>query len=237
MHHTKICPVSFAAIALTSAQFASAGLTTTTFDDRSVWETAAGGTPVVETFESEAIGFLPQPTTLDSGLGVSVLAGIVSTSIRDGDEDLGIENTTPNGRNLLWFDEDENGTDRYTAQFTLADDIRAFGFDLSGFQPDIGVGGTTISLLDNGSVVDQFFLPVEPNTFAGFFQGFIGLTSSEDFDEVHVQISDISLDGFPGTTSDTVGFDDVAWVVPSPGTAGVFAIAGGYAMRRRRRAS
>lgn len=129
---------------------------------------------------------------------------------------------------MLWFDEGKD-TGTYTAQFALGQNTNAFGFNISGWQPDAGAMGTTITLLNDGSIADEFFMPASAVTF---YNGFIGVVSSLEFDEVRVLIPQIELG--PDTSADTIGVDDVSWVVPAPGTGAMVALGALLGTRRRR---
>ena len=213
-------------LALLASQSATAA--TTTFETRGLWEAAAGGTPVVETFESEGLGSIALPSTLDSGLGIGLASGAVTSSVTL-DDGFGFSNTTPDGRHSLRFGHGAE-TGSYSARFDLPVASGAFGFNISGWSPTLSAGGptggTNITLLNGGQIVDDFFLlrdVVESDV------SFIGVTNTSQFDEVRVLIT-----VFPNFNADDVAFDDVAWSVPTPGAASLLALGGLAAMRRRR---
>lgn len=54
------------ALALVPVSIASGGVTSV-YEDRALWEGATDGPIMIEDFESESLGFLPQPATLESG--------------------------------------------------------------------------------------------------------------------------------------------------------------------------
>lgn len=233
MHsHTRLAGTTIG-LSLLFASPALAGLmTTSTFDDRSLWEMAAGGTPVVETFESETLGVLALPVTLDSGLGVDLSSGNVASSIGLDTPAQGFVNTTVGGRHSLQFGEDPD-TGSYSVGFSLDASVEAFGFNISGWAPTVAAGGptggTNITLLNGGQVVDDFFLLRD--VFATDVT-FIGVASDVPFDEIRLSIA--QLFPLPSGESDYVAFDDAAWVVPAPGGASLLALGGLIAVRRRR---
>jgi len=124
-------------------------------------------------------------------------------------------------------------TGSYTVGFSFDSAVEAFGFNISGWQPTTSAGGptggTNIRLLNGGQIVDEFF---RLRDVIIFDISFIGLASEAPFDEVRVSIA--QLLPLPAGTADFVAFDDVAWVVPTPGGASLIALGGLVAVRRRR---
>lgn len=217
----------------------SAAGQTDMFLDRGAWETAAASPMVMETFESEALGFVTPPTSFDSGLSADVSGSPVRMLIEAGDPDgIGLLNTTDGGRNYLRYsisDPDDFDTGTYTARFTVPQATTALGFNISDWEPliaaggDLGQGGTTITLLNGLQVVDEFFYQSDNNGELLF----IGLLNASGFDQVRMSIAT-----FPPllgqTQSDDVAFDDVTWAVPAPASAMMLGLGGLAAARRRR---
>lgn len=216
----------FTMLAIAGAAFASIATGgTTTFDNRALWA-AAAGTTTTEDFESEALGALPLPTMLDSGLGVRLTSGNVSSLIEAGDPfSRGYFNTTDGGRKYLVFGANTDHGN-YSATFSTTGST-AIGFNISGWQPGNDPGtGFSITLLNNGQVVDDFFQASSANY--GDIT-FFGLVSGAVFNEfrMHIGVLDKGV-------SDFVAFDDVAWNIPAPGASAPLAL-GALALARRRR--
>jgi hypothetical protein len=205
------------------------------YDNRADFNADAGAL-TLEDFESEDLGGLMLPAGFDSGLNAGLASGVVTASIEAGDPDLyGFTNTTDGGRKYLRYGQDiqvpgapdmpETGS--YSAAFTLAGSNRAFGFDLSGFQPESAANGFNVTTLNNGQVMADFFVPTEDLFGQVKFFGFI---FDDAFNEIRINIPVLF-----GQTADYVAFDDVAWgAVPSPSAITMLAIAGTAATRRRR---
>ena len=64
-------------------------------------------------------------------------------------------------------------TGSYSAAFSFAGLNRAFGFDLSGFQPESAANGFNITTLNNGQVMADFFVASEDLFGQVSFFGFI----------------------------------------------------------------
>lgn len=223
-----LCVAAAAAAVLCAPAFANP----TGFDDRGVWQAAAGGGVVIETFENEPLGALGNPTTLISGLGVGRFNGSAGISIEAGDPDsFGLENTTFNGRKYLRYGE-SGDTGSYTAQFLLPEDVTAWGADVSGWQPfdaggGAGQGGANITLLLEGQIVHDFFYQSD----ADLAVTFVGFVSDQAFDEVRFGVMVLPSDGI----ADYAAFDQVSWAaVPAPGSVALVGGAGVLALRRRR---
>jgi hypothetical protein len=205
------------------------------YDDRALFNTDAGALNL-EDFESEDLGGLMLPAGFDSGLNAGLASGAVTASIEAGNPDsFGFVNTTDGGRKYLRFGQnnqipgapDMPETGSYSAAFSFAGLNRAFGFDLSGFQPDQAANGFNVTTLNNGQVMADFFVPSN-NLFdqAGFF----GFIFDDTFNEIRINIP-VLFD----QSADFVAFDDIAWgAVPSPSALSFLGLAGIAASRRRR---
>jgi len=221
------------AVALTAsgASVALAGIPgVDLYDSRASFEADAGALSL-EDFTSETLGDLALPTTLDSGLGVGLTSGAVSSYIGAGDPDgFGFFNTL-GIRNYLAFGQDIPGagaeTGSYTVEFSFASVQNAFGFDLSGFQPNSAANGFNVTTLNGGQTVDDFFVPSDQVFDTVEFYGFI---ADSAFDAFRVNIPVLGTEG----DADYVAFDGVVWGVPTPGTAAILALAGLGAARPRR---
>lgn len=226
--------ISNAITALTlSATLANAG-GYSTYADRNSFNADAGALSI-ETFESESLGDLALPTILDSGLGVALPSGNVSSYIDAGDPNgNGFENTTFNGRNYLAFGRniivpgapDMPQTGSYSAEFTFANTISAFGFDLSGAEFAPSANGFNVTTFENGQIVDDFFYP--SNQF--FSIEFYGIITANAFDTIRINIPVIGNTGI----ADYVAFDDVTWGVPTPSALSMLALGGLISTRRKR---
>lgn len=213
---------------------ANAG-TLTLFDNRTDFDNATGA-QTIETFENETLGGIAMPAAFASGLGADLVSGSVSSFIEAGDPDAyGFFNTTAGGRKYLRFGDNIPGgppeTGSYSVEFTFGQTVRAFGFDLSGFQPDVGAGGFNVSLFSNGQLVQDFFLPSD-QPFPGV--EFYGFALDSGFDAARVNLP--VLNG-GASSADYVAFDDVTWsTVPTPGPFALAACGSLLTARRRRRA-
>lgn len=205
------------------------------YDNRADFSADAGALNL-EDFESEDLGGLMLPAAFDSGLSAGLASGAVTASIEAGDPDFyGFTNTTDGGRKYLRFGHDievpgapdMTETGSYSAALSFAGLNRAFGFDLSGFQPDQAANGFNVTTLNNGQVMSDFFVP-SGNLFdqAGFF----GFIFDDAFNEIRINIPVLA-----DQTADFVAFDDIAWgAVPSPSALSILGLAGIAASRRRR---
>lgn len=208
----------------------------TTYDNRADFNNDTGALSL-EDFESESLGDLTLPNSFDSGLSLDLTSGDVSVLIEAGDPDLNnFHNTTDGGRNYLRFGRNieipgapivpETGS--YTAAFSFANSVNAFGFDLSGFLPLFAADGFNVTTLNNGQIIDDFFHPSD-QVISPEFYGFI---MENAFDEFRINIPVLN---FPDFDADYVAFDDVAWgAVPSPSAISILGLAGIAASRRRR---
>lgn len=219
-------------LAVCSALASAGGYTT--FNDRNTFN-ANTGSLAIETFESESLGDLALPTSFASGLGVAMPVGNVSSYIGAGDPDgFGFENTTAMGRNYLAFGRnipvagapDMPQTGSYSAQFSFAGAVNAFGFDLSGTEFSFGAMGFNVTTFSNGQIGEDFFFPSDQL----FGVEFYGLITDASFDTIRINIPVIGLAG----TADYLAFDDVTWGVPTPSGAALLAL-GGLTVTRRRR--
>lgn len=218
---------------VSSTGFAIAG-GYTTYTDRNDFE-ANTGALTIETFESESLGDLALPTILDSGLGVAMPVGSVSSYIGAGNPDnYGFENTTPIGRNYLAFGRnvmvpgapDMPQTGSYSVEYTFGGSINAFGFDLSGAEFGSAADGFNITTFSNGQIANDFFFPSDQL----FSVRFYGLVSDQSFDAIRINMPVLGTNG----TADYVAFDDVTWGVPSPSALPMLALGGLVASRRKR---
>jgi hypothetical protein len=215
------------------ASLANAG-NYTTYTDRNTFN-AGSGALTIETFESETIGDIALPTVLDSGLGVAMTSGSVSSYIDAGDTfGYGFENTTFEGRKYLAFGRnitvpgapDMPETGSYTVEYSFAESVNAFGFDLSGPEFIFAANGFNVTTFSNGQLTDDFFFPTDQ-----FFSvQFYGMVTELDFDAVRINIPVLGSNG----TADYVAFDDVTWGVPTPSALSMLALGGLISTRRRR---
>ena len=220
-----------AATLLGSAGAASAAIDT--FENRTDWLTALGGPATTETFEDETLGEIASPTAFATGLSGGVgTSTFISIEAGDPDE-FGFQNTTFEGRNYLRYGQ-PGDTGNIAPVFTVPEDVFGLGFDISGWQPlqsagGPGVGGMNISLRNDGFVVDEIFFFSDGSPLPLF----IGVLSDESFDEVRLNITQLTdIDG--GAIADYVAFDEVAFGVPAPGAAVLLGLGGLSAARRRR---
>jgi len=191
-----------------------------TFDDRDLFNAAAGAV-TLETFESEATGtVLPSSVMAESGVQIAVGGSGWVPEITT--QNAMSYNTTVGGDRHLrvaW------GTGTYEVTFSHATRMSGFGFDLTGFQDFPALGGFEIDLWSEGSVTETLFIAAPGDFIARFY----GVVSADGFDQITVRIQG----------SDAAGFDDLAIAfaaVPAPGALAVF-LAGGMTGRRRRRRS
>ncbi|HPF37957.1 MAG TPA: PEP-CTERM sorting domain-containing protein [Phycisphaerae bacterium] len=208
---------------------------TTVFTDQLSWEAFATPQVTRESFESELVGELMSPTTLDSGLSVATSGAAVFMGVDTDDSPantFGLQNTTFFGHKYLRFGlGSANGN--YTVGFSTPVQTNAFAFNLSGWQPEIAVvSGLGVRLLDNGVSVSNFFIPSDnylDNVFFGFHDDVA-------FDEVRLDIYALPLGNPIVLRQDVVAFDDVAWAgVPEPTTLSILGMGALMAFRRRRR--
>lgn len=224
-HRNTVAALALAA--LTGAAHASV----TSYDNRGDFDLATG-LQTIETFEASDLGSIAMPAAFGSGLGADLFNGAVSSFIEAGDPDgFGFENTTAGGRKYLRFGENIPGgpdqTGSYSVDFTFGGSVRAFGFDISGFQPSGGADGFNLSLFSGNVLVYDLFVPADVDFTATFF----GFTTDTSFDTARVNLPVIGSAG----AADYVAFDDVTWsAVPTPGAASLLALAGLTAARRRR---
>jgi hypothetical protein len=226
--------ISNAITALTlSTTLANAG-GYTTYTDRNSFNADAGALSI-ETFESESLGDLALPTILDSGLGVAMPVGNVSSYVGAGNPDsFAFENTTFNGRNYLAFGRnvmvpgapDMPQTGSYSVEYTFTGAVSAFGFDLSGAEFLFAAGGFNVTTYSNGQIADDFFFASDQLFSARFY----GLVADQSFDAIRINLPVLGSNG----TADYVAFDDVAWGVPTPSALSMLALGGLISTRRKR---
>lgn len=218
-----------AAVVVTSVGSAHAGITV--FQDRALFNAAAGNIVGLEDFESEAVGQTPLPRVFDSGLGFDIVSGTVPAFIQDVPPLFGLANTTPGGENFLQTSANfVSGS--YSVEFDTGGEMTAFGFDITGWQPSQSTGGLSFTIFNGNQIVLDDFVAFNGDDFEATFWGWVA-DPGEVFTSVRVsipQIFDISF----GAQSDVVGFDQVVWV-PSPGV--VMPLAGGMLLAARRRRS
>ena len=222
----------FGVAVLAYASTASAAIVT--FTSRALWQAAITSPLVTEGLEDDPVGLLASPQTLlGSGLTVDVVSGSVKAQIADcGSSSCGFWPATA-GDNVLAFG-DTGDTGDYTVSFTGPVPMTAFGFDISGFQPETFESfGFDAAFYLSGSPVGSFFVPSVLPSFTGTFFGFV---DSASFDEVRLTFSSNSLT-IPD--ADFVGFDEIQFApVPEPGSLLLIGTGlAGLALRRRRRIS
>jgi len=209
-----------------------AGPGLTMFDNRTDFDANTSGQQI-EDFEAEALGLFDMPTNFNSGLASDMTSGFVSSSIEAGDPDgFGFQNTTDGGRKYLRLGRNIPGgigeTGSYTVSFDFGSAVRAFGFDISGFQPNGAAGGFNLSLFSGGQLVEDIFVASDQG---GLDVRFFGFLSVGDFDRAHVNIPVLNGDDH---VADFVAFDGVTWAVPAPASASMLGLSILCAMRRRR---
>jgi hypothetical protein len=219
----------FGVAVLAYASTASAAIAT--FTNRALWQAAITTPLVTEGLEDDPVGLLTLPQTLlGSGLTVDLVSGRVTAQIADcGSSSCGYWPATA-GDNVLAFGDTGDSGD-YTVSFTGPVPMSAFGFDISGFQPEtFGSGGFLSSFYLSGSPVGSLFVPSSLPSFTGTFFGFV---NSASFDELRLTFTSNIGD------ADFVGFDQIQYApVPEPGTLLLIGTGlGGMALRRRRRTS
>ena len=190
----------------------SADAALTPFTDLGSWSAAAAGPVKVEDFNDEAVADLPAGGTLNVD-GFSILYDSDGTTddagIRDGAAFGNVDGTN--------FFEGFTANPEATYVLTFDIPITAFSGEWSGATTGasiaLGTGGESLSLID--------FIG-QPG------DGFFGFASDTAFTELLIFDDDL-------TFGEIFGLDNVRWVeIPSPSTAGVLAIAGVAALRRRR---
>tara|TARA_R110000765_G_scaffold306840_1_gene400662 strand:- start:4869 stop:5663 length:795 start_codon:yes stop_codon:yes gene_type:complete len=207
------------------------------YNDRADFNLASGGAPMtIETFESESLGIIALPTNFDSGLSASFASGSVTSYIGAGDpHDYGNENTTPNGRNYLGLGDDgfaddgspTHDTGTYSIAYTFGTTANAFAFDLSGVNLLNSAMGLSITTLNNGQVMDDFFYASDQT----FTVRFYGIITDNTFDTIHISVPQDSF----GDYADYGAFDDITWgTVPTPSTTTLLAMTTILTTRRRR---
>jgi hypothetical protein len=206
----------------------------TTYTDRTMFNANAGMLSI-ETFESESLGDVALPTILDSGLGIAMPVGSVSSFIDAGDPfNNGFENTTLNGRNYLAFGRnipvagapDMPQTGSYSVEYTFGGSVNAFGFDLSGAEFLTAANGFNVTTFTNGQIAQDFFFPSDQF----FTERFYGMIADQAFDAIRINLPVLGTNG----TADYVAFDDVTWGVPSPSAISMLALGGLISTRRKR---
>ncbi len=230
--HTTITALAVAA----STTAALAGVIPgTVYDNRNDFNNNTGAL-TLETFENETLGDVALPAAFASGLTADFTSGSVSSIIEAGDPDgYGFFNTTDMGRKYLRFGRNipvagapsipETGS--YSVSFYTASAVNAFGFDLSGFQPNDAANGFNVTLFNNGQVTADFFLPSDQLFGDVEFYGFV---MDDAFNEFRINIPVLGLEG----TADYTAFDDIAWGVPTPAASTLLALAALTTTRRRR---
>jgi len=201
----------------------------TTYDNRATFESAAG-TFIIENFEDETAGALSLPATMaGSGLVVDRPSGTVPVSIA-------VNNTyyppASPPQNLAFGGPGGSDQGNYTAQFSTGLDMTAFGFDMSGFQPDtFQSGGFSTAFFSSATLLDSiFWSKTGIDNLDILFYGF-----QTDFAFDTIQLTFTTQIGL----ADYIGFDSVTFTpVPEPST---FLLLGGglaglaFAVRRRRK--
>jgi MYXO-CTERM domain-containing protein len=230
--HTTLTTLAIAAATTTALAGVIPG---TVYDNRAEFSINTGALNL-ETFEDEALGDVALPTAFASGLAADFTSGSVSSIIEAGDpDDYGFLNTTAGGRKYLRFGRNipvagapsmpESGS--YSVSFYTGAAVNAFGFDLSGFQPNDAANGFNVTLFNNGQVTADFFVASDQLFGAVEFYGFV---MDESFDEFRINIPVLGLDG----AADYTAFDDIVWGVPTPGATTLLALAALTTTRRRR---
>lgn len=221
---------------IAAASPAVASVAVNFYDTRAAFEGASFNL-AIEDFESESLGDVALPNAFDSGLGVDLTQGAVSNYVDAGDPDgFGFENTVGN-RNYLAFGRNNDipggptgqpETGSFTVSFTCNDNesFNAFAFDLSGFQAPDGANGFNVTMLDDGQIVHDFFVPSDQS----FTPAFYGFTSFDEFNEVRINIPVLNFE----SAADFSAFDGVAWGIPTPGATSLLALAALGVTRRRR---
>ncbi|GAB4544695.1 MAG: hypothetical protein Tsb0013_02020 [Phycisphaerales bacterium] len=207
------------------------------FDDRAAWLAAVDGPVATEGFEGrDALGPIGSPSVFSSGLGVAHLGDAdVLASVQDiaTTPDQYMQNTTPGGSQFVWFGVAQSIPGEYTQQYLLPNDTNAFAFDIIDWEPGLiasGPQGAGLELYNDGGLVFSAILPSDQQQ-SGLVT-FIGFTSDVFiFDEVRFTVREAFF-GWPFL--DVTGVDEVAWVIPAPGGAAIFAF-GALATCRRRR--
>jgi hypothetical protein len=217
-----------AAVILSLAAAAAAtNANPTVYESRAAFDLAVGP-QTIETFENSAPGDLALPHVFASGLQVARPVGAVDVYVGFQDQ-YGFVNTTNPGRNYLAFGRDVPGTPgqtgSYSAEFTLGGPQRAFGFDISGFEPLLGAQGFNVTTYSNGQIAEDFFVPVGDFEPVRFF----GMVFDTGFDTIRINLPVIGFDG----EADYVAFDDVVWAVPTPASLALLGLGGVCAARRR----
>lgn len=230
--HTTTTALAIAAATTTTIAGVIPG---TVYDNRAEFSINTGALNL-ETFENEDLGDVALPTSFTSGLAADFTSGSVSSLIEAGDPDqFGFLNTTAGGRKYLRFGQNidipgapsEPETGSYSVSFSTGTAVNAFGFDLSGFQPDLGANGFNVTLLNNGQITADFFLASDQMFGNVEFYGFV---MDDAFTEFRINIPVIGLEG----DADYVAFDDVAWGIPTPAATTLLTLATLGASRRRR---
>ena len=207
----------------------------TTFDNRVDWLAATSEPVVTEGFEGrDALGPLDAPSIFATGLGVAATGpAALDSAVESGDPlSVGLQNTTIGGSQYVRFgglQSSPDGNFDYTIQFLLPQGTSAFGFDISDWEPGLiqtGPQGADVTLLNDGGLVIGFSLPsIQADTGLLTFVGFTSDTFI--FDEVRFTVNETF-------GPDVTGVDEVSWVVPSPGAAGLLALSSACVARRRR---
>jgi len=121
-------------------------------------------------------------------------------------------------------------------RFSIPKATHAFGFDISDWEAGRGAGpitgpitGALVEFSIGGQIAGGTF--VESNNTASGLINFVGFTNDFAFDAVQITFAPFNN---TNQWADGVGFDEVAFAVPTPGVASVFAF-GAIAIVRRRR--
>ncbi|MEM1186069.1 MAG: hypothetical protein AAGI53_13850 [Planctomycetota bacterium] len=220
--------IALSAFTLVGTSFAQITL----FEDRAGWHAAAGSPVLTEGFERfEDLGAVGAYSEYGTGLGVDVSSGSIFAAVEVELPITDMYNITPGGNQYLRFG-DLDDTDAYTVRFSIPQATHAFGFDFSDWEAGRGAGPITGALVEfslGGQIVSGTF--VESNNTASGLINFVGFTSDFAFDDVQ-----ISFTPFDNTNqwADGVGFDEVAFAVPAPGSVALFGLSG-LALTRHRR--
>ncbi|MAO22538.1 MAG: hypothetical protein CMJ25_17460 [Phycisphaerae bacterium] len=226
----NLCTITLAMLATTTALTNAGGLSI--YDNRADFNINTGP-QTIEDFEAEQLAQIAMPSVFSSGLGANLFNGSVTSYIEAGDPDgYGFQNTTAGGRKYLRFGHNIPGaageTGSYSVDFTFGQAVQAFGFDISGFQPQDGADGFNLTLFSNGQIVEDLFVPATQN---GFDVEFFGFVADASFDTARVNIPVLNTN----STADYVAFDEVTWsTVPTPASASLLALGGLIATRRKR---